>query len=318
MDNVNLALRAVSFAARKHNAQLRKDRQTPYVAHPFRVALIMSNVFGIKDDAVITAAILHDAIEDTATDFDDIENEFSLQTAKLVSFLTKDKSKRRSERDEDYFKKLKESPDGVKLIKLADIYDNLADSPSSNSLEHYLKTTKKAKKYIELFKDTKNQQITSAIEKIKNLLSEEVFVALIIDWNNDRYESYIVNPTDKYYKRVVGYTGAFCGDDDGLIETSRAVKEFGELKPYSAIPVESSDTEAFDFVIWYHLDLYPKNGTEKVGLFAFHFPKYALAYDQAKQLLPIINRVGQKIKLEERTELNGQKPLTIDEMLKNK
>ena len=57
-------LGAASFAARAHQHQLRKDRQTPYVAHPFRVCLIARNVFGVDDPNVLTTALLHDTIED--------------------------------------------------------------------------------------------------------------------------------------------------------------------------------------------------------------------------------------------------------------
>ena len=59
-------LEAVSFAARAHRHQLRKDGETPYVAHPFRVCLIVRHIFGIDDPAFLSAALLHDTIEDTA------------------------------------------------------------------------------------------------------------------------------------------------------------------------------------------------------------------------------------------------------------
>ena len=40
-------LDAVSFAARAHRHQLRKDGQTPYAAHGFRACLIVRHVFGV-------------------------------------------------------------------------------------------------------------------------------------------------------------------------------------------------------------------------------------------------------------------------------
>src|SRR6516162_9991164 len=42
-------LDAVAFAARAHRPQLRKDNQTPYVSHVFRVCLIVRHVFGVTD-----------------------------------------------------------------------------------------------------------------------------------------------------------------------------------------------------------------------------------------------------------------------------
>ena len=72
---------AVAFAARAHRHQLRKDQRTPYVSHPFRVCLTLQLVFGIDDADVLTAAVLHDTIEDTTTDVDDLAEQFGLEIA---------------------------------------------------------------------------------------------------------------------------------------------------------------------------------------------------------------------------------------------
>ena len=69
-------LDAIAFAARAHHGQMRKDKQTPYVSHVFRVCLVLSEVFGINDQRVLMAAVLHDTLEDTTTDFDDLQERF--------------------------------------------------------------------------------------------------------------------------------------------------------------------------------------------------------------------------------------------------
>ncbi len=84
-------LDAISFATRAHHGQLRKDGRTPYVSHVYRVSLIVRHVFGIDDPAVLTAAVLHDTIEDTTTDFDDVEEHFGAEVAGWVARLSKDK-----------------------------------------------------------------------------------------------------------------------------------------------------------------------------------------------------------------------------------
>src|SRR5689334_5747383 len=84
-------LHAVSFAARAHRHQIRKDGQSPYVAHVFRVCLIVRHVFGIDDPRALMAAALHDAIEDTTTDFDDLEAAFGREVAGWAATLCKDK-----------------------------------------------------------------------------------------------------------------------------------------------------------------------------------------------------------------------------------
>src|SRR5438874_3852729 len=83
-------LEAASFAARAHRHQLRKDGQTPYAAHPFRVCLIVRHVFGIDDPDFLAAALLHDTIEDTTTDFDDLAAEFGPRIAGYAAALSKD------------------------------------------------------------------------------------------------------------------------------------------------------------------------------------------------------------------------------------
>jgi guanosine-3',5'-bis(diphosphate) 3'-pyrophosphohydrolase len=120
--------RAAAFAARRHAGQLRKDSQTPYFAHPARVALTLSHVFGVNDAVVLAAALLHDLIEDTHTDYDDLFEEFGPEVADIVAALTKDKRLPEAEREESYFRALATAPWRARLIKLADVYDNYCDS----------------------------------------------------------------------------------------------------------------------------------------------------------------------------------------------
>jgi len=121
-------LEAVSFAARAHQGQLRKDGKTPYASHPFRVCLIVRHVFGIDDVDALTAAVLHDTIEDTATDYDDLAERFGETSARWVALLTKDMRMVEQEREAVYKATLAAAPWQVKVGKLADIYDNLCDS----------------------------------------------------------------------------------------------------------------------------------------------------------------------------------------------
>ena len=89
LNPVQTMLRAASFAARKHHGQTRADNQTPYFSHVARVTLILSHVFGCEDEEVLTAALLHDTIEDTATDYDEVAEWFGPRVADYVVTLTK-------------------------------------------------------------------------------------------------------------------------------------------------------------------------------------------------------------------------------------
>jgi guanosine-3',5'-bis(diphosphate) 3'-pyrophosphohydrolase len=124
-------LEAVSFAARAHDGQLRKDGRTPYVSHVFRVCLVVRHVFGIDDPQMMMAALLHDTIEDTRTDLDDLLELLGGSAdpvAGWVAALTKDKRLPEPEREATYLDGLSRAPRPVRLCKLADLFDNLLDS----------------------------------------------------------------------------------------------------------------------------------------------------------------------------------------------
>ena len=120
-------LEAIALAARKHKPQRRKDKKTPYVAHPFRVATILREVFEVSDLDMLAAAVLHDTIEDTDTDYDEILPVVGRRAAEFVAALTKDKRLPEEEREEAFLDRLVTGGPEVMVIKLADTYDNLAD-----------------------------------------------------------------------------------------------------------------------------------------------------------------------------------------------
>jgi guanosine-3',5'-bis(diphosphate) 3'-pyrophosphohydrolase len=122
---------AASFAARQHRHQVRKDGRTPYVAHPVRVMLAASQVFGCADEVVLCAALLHDTIEDTTTDYEDLHDKFGREVADCVSALTKNMALPEPEREREYDARLARADWRARLIKLADAYDNLCDLDTS-------------------------------------------------------------------------------------------------------------------------------------------------------------------------------------------
>ena len=70
-------LHALTFAARKHRDQRRKDAEaSPYINHPIEVAEILARIGGVEDVTVLQAALLHDTVEDTKTSPAELEREF--------------------------------------------------------------------------------------------------------------------------------------------------------------------------------------------------------------------------------------------------
>ncbi len=119
---------AIRFAAWKHTHQVRKDGKTPYISHPFRVMTQLAVGLGITDPEILAAAVLHDTIEDTTADYDDLYHKFGKRVADMVAILTKDKRRFDTDREDEYFALLEKAPAGVKLIKMSDTLDNLLDA----------------------------------------------------------------------------------------------------------------------------------------------------------------------------------------------
>ena len=118
---------ASQFAARQHRHQIRKDGLTPYFSHVVRVAFTVSQLFGCHDEVVVCMALLHDTIEDTTTDYDDLESNFGSTIADGVAALTKNMALKESEREAEYDARLAKADWRVRLVKLADTYDNFCD-----------------------------------------------------------------------------------------------------------------------------------------------------------------------------------------------
>ena len=78
--------RAYAFAEEQHRTQLRFSGE-PFITHPLGCALICAGL-GL-DGTAVTAALLHDTVEDTDATIDDIEREFGAEVAALVDGVTK-------------------------------------------------------------------------------------------------------------------------------------------------------------------------------------------------------------------------------------
>jgi guanosine-3',5'-bis(diphosphate) 3'-pyrophosphohydrolase len=76
VNNLSLLVKATNFAAIAHKNQMRKDGKTPYINHPIGVTNILIELANVFDINVLTAALLHDTVEDTDTTIDDIKDNF--------------------------------------------------------------------------------------------------------------------------------------------------------------------------------------------------------------------------------------------------
>jgi HD domain len=165
-----IVLQAFRFAAFKHRQQTLSDGVTPYFAHVVRVNWILRDLFRIKDTPTVVAAILHDVVEDTDTDIEEVEDLFGKTIARYVDLLTKNQALPKRQRDREYDEKLVNAPETVQIAKLADLYDNLSRRIGTSRL---LSTVKNARRLSAMFKPllTSKRGLT-ALDHVEQLISE--------------------------------------------------------------------------------------------------------------------------------------------------
>jgi guanosine-3',5'-bis(diphosphate) 3'-pyrophosphohydrolase len=151
-------LKALSFAADKHRFQRRKDtEETPYINHPIRVALTLADIGGETNIDLLTAAVLHDTIEDTQTTAAEIEEHFGRTVLDLVLEVTDDKNLSKEERKRHQVLNAPHKSILAKKLKLADkicnVYDILHHPPGNWSAERRLNYLKWAENVMAGLKD---------------------------------------------------------------------------------------------------------------------------------------------------------------------
>jgi len=77
---------AHSFALQKHDRQKRLSGEA-YINHPLRIALNLAR--DGFDETIITAGLLHDTLEDTATTIAEIRETFGAEIAEIIDSVTK-------------------------------------------------------------------------------------------------------------------------------------------------------------------------------------------------------------------------------------
>jgi len=120
-------LRALAFAAERHRSQPRKDElKTPYVNHLIDVVRLLVE-FGVRDEATLVAATLHDTVEDTETTLEEIEELFGAEVRGLVAEMTDDKRLPKAERKRLQVEHAAFISPKAALVKLADKIANAWD-----------------------------------------------------------------------------------------------------------------------------------------------------------------------------------------------
>ncbi|NKZ07382.1 HD domain-containing protein [Actinomadura latina] len=142
------ALGAAVAAARQWHGDQKRPTGAPYVEHLLEALEVLVRGAGVTTPAVLTAAILHDVVEDTPATLADVEAEFGAEVAELVDWVTKPPAAgagRQAKRAAKaaYLRRLGDAPAEAVQVKLADRVSNvqtLGDMPPDFQRRYYAET----------------------------------------------------------------------------------------------------------------------------------------------------------------------------------
>ena len=126
--NIDLVEKAYVYSAKAHQGQIRLSGE-PYLSHPLEVAYILTKMK--MDVTCIAAGFLHDTLEDTEAESDEIKHLFGEETANIVEGVTKISRMQftsRQQRQAENVRKMilaMSSDIRVILVKLADRLHNM-------------------------------------------------------------------------------------------------------------------------------------------------------------------------------------------------
>ena len=175
--------KSYNLAVDIHSGQFRQSGE-PYIIHPLNVAKNLLDM-EIYDPDTISAALLHDTIEDAKIDFtkEDIAREINPTVAQLVDGVTKMRRMQFSTKEEQSLANIRKITNGLSkdvriiLIKLADRLHNM------RTLQY-----KTPKKQIENAIETKELFVPLALSigayQIKSLLMIKTKISDILKYNN--------------------------------------------------------------------------------------------------------------------------------------
>ncbi|MDP2816508.1 MAG: HD domain-containing protein [Rectinemataceae bacterium] len=121
-ESLSLLERAARMAAIAHKGQVRKEGGTPYIVHPFMIALKLTKS-GFPEP-VIAAALVHDVPEDTDVTVETLRAELGDEVADIVCAVTNDDSLSWEEKKLKYIETVRVGSEGAKAVAIADKIHN--------------------------------------------------------------------------------------------------------------------------------------------------------------------------------------------------
>lgn len=173
-ENLPETYRALSFMRECHMGQFRKQGkfssvQVQYINHPLMMAC-QAHAFGIRDDALLAAILLHDVVEDTDVSMQELPFSPEVQEiVNLVTFsvpdgMTKEQAKK------IYYSRIQESKKAC-IVKVTDRCNNISTMAGSFSKE-------RLKRYIA----ETEEYILPLLDVLKNKYSEYGDIAFLVKY----------------------------------------------------------------------------------------------------------------------------------------
>ncbi len=130
----DIYINAYRFAAVAHNGQTVPGTDLPYIMHLSFVAMeviaTLGKEQGFDGNLAVQCALLHDTVEDTDTEIDDLAEKFGSNVADGVAALTKTLWHRKKLQMADSLKRIRKQPREIWVVKMADRVTNLQPPPN--------------------------------------------------------------------------------------------------------------------------------------------------------------------------------------------
>jgi len=303
---MNIELKAKAFAIKAHNGQVRKgEPEKPMIIHPIDVARILKQYE--FDENVVSAGYLHDVVEDTSYELEDIKNNFGEDIASLVYGASEpDKSLSWEERKTHTIEQTKNLDFRHKAVICADKISNLEDIRITTKIKGYYDFSKFRRgfdSYKWYYTEVYNSLIFNEDEKHPMFVRlKEIIDDFFNDKNNNEYVKNVIfkdnieeynRLTQIHYRKeevfklkkvlykqtpyVIEFTGTPRTGKTSLINN---LKDFFKKKGFNVEVLEEFTTSEK-----YKTEIYPTLKDKYKVLVNTEIPKYVL-----KQLEEAINR----------------------------
>lgn len=181
---------AIRAAAVLHKNQLRKGSMPfPYITHLVATAFTLMDY--TKDEDVIISALLHDTLEDTDYNIEELQEDFGGRVREIVEAVTEPKSTPENhipfkERKRVYAEQLKKGPIESVLVAAADKIHNFRTTVEDYTDDH--------ERFIQDFGKNFNDRL-EAYQTISNVINNRLNGPILAEFNHvfEEYKQFLYN-----------------------------------------------------------------------------------------------------------------------------